>query len=614
MLRHTKLLKISRRRVVAQSNLSVQFQIRCYTQSNLLGKPKAKIDPKALRELESRRNSYAKQVSVLRKQYADEVARQLATEQAAAEAEKRETTRRHLEHARRKNMKSAKNALRQQQLKEKRDAEFAEEIRIKRQERDAKHARFAKARQMIVNELEQVAHLWLTTPQEVEDAFTWEAEQLLWARPNSVIGEENPSLDTAYWSYETHTWHMDKTYPIPRELLLKELLEEAYEEANVDAGFWTPERVAEREALERKARLRAMVRDTGRRILLKKQRELLQDRFSNTDKTQIPNPMPVPSLRVLANTEAQEEEGAKILLKDPTMFFEFDSSEPSDSNDEDDSDGDITTYRGPTLGAPVALKDPTAYGPHENRPYPQPVGKLLKPDTRSERQKKRDERQQRMWEAAQEKLSDEEQLVSQVEAAAEKKFGGATIDYNNPPDYDSDDEEWLKGLDSEIDSNIINTPRDKRYKEEDILWVKAELEKKSGEEKKLLRSGLANVMHEPRSKKESEVIKRDLTSEPEEFQREEDEDAELRSLGVDVDQVNSVLESLSQEQVLSLLSMDDMDTDSLSQDEITEALMSVPGLTEEQVQKIVHLEKSLAGNPKVRAAFGKNDANVKEDC
>jgi hypothetical protein len=562
------------------------------------------------RELEKRRQDYAKQVSQLRKQYAAEVAKQRATDEAAAEAKRREITRKRLEHERRKNLRSAQNAIRQKQIKEARDAEFAEELRITQLERDAKNARFARARQMVVDELEEVAHLWLTTPQEVENAFTWKSEQLLWARPNSVLGEENPSLDTEFWRYETHTWHMDKTYPTPRELLLQDMLADAYEEANVEEDFWTSERVAEREALERKAKLRAMVRDTGRRMLLNKQKEILQDQFSNEDKTQIPNPIPVPSLSMLTNTNAMEEEGASVLLKDPTKFFEFESDQTKEGSGNDDDDA--ASYQGPTLGAPVALKDFAAYGPHEPRPYPQPVGKKLKPDTRSEKQKLREERQKRMWAAAQEELSDEDKLNAQVEMAVEKTFGGSIdIDYSNPPDYDSDDEAWQKGLNSEVDADIISTPRDKRFTEEDIAWVMQELEKNINEEKKLLRFELANAMHDSVSKKEGEKLERELKLAGKESGGKEDVevvqgkgDSELRSLGVNVDQLNSVLESLTEEQMFSFLSMEELESNDLSQDEISNALKTVPGLTDEQIEKIVQLEASLANNEKIRAKYG----------
>lgn len=584
---------------------------RSFTPSTVCLQDRVMTKREIAKDLEARRGAYAKQVLILRKKYAKEVNLQRAADRAAAEAEQRETTRRKLENARKRNAKSAQNALRQQQMMAKRHAEFAEELRITQLERDATNERFRKARQMVVDELEEVAHLWLTTPEEVEKAFTLETEQLLWARPNSVLGEPDPTFDTEYWRYESHTWHMEKTYPTPRELLLQELLENTYEEANIDENFWTPERLQEREAIERKAKLRAMVLDTGRRILLKKQQELLQDEFSNQDRTQVPKPIPVPSLSVLANNKAMESEGAAALLKDPTKFFVFDSEQKHGENLEADIDSP-SSYQGPTLGAPIGLRNESAFSPHESRAYPQPVGKMLKPDTRSERQKKRAEREERMWAAAQES-SGEESLQSEVEAMVEKKFGGIDVDYSNPPDYDSDDEEWEKGLDPEVDKEVLATPRDRRYKEEDVAWVKSELEKKSKQEKELLRTELANAAHEQKSRKESEALERELhLKDAEDAVEKVDEDEDLRSLGVDVDQINSILESLSEEQMVFLLSSEELGSDNLSSDEISEALKAVPGLSEEQIEQIVQLEASLASNEKVRNVYGR-DENVSEE-
>jgi hypothetical protein len=314
---------------------------------------------------------------------------------------------------------------------------------------------------------------------------------------------------------------------------------------------------------------------------------------------------------VLANNKAMESEGAAALLKDPTKFFVFDSEQKHGENLEADIDSP-SSYQGPTLGAPIGLRNESAFSPHESRAYPQPVGKMLKPDTRSERQKKRAEREERMWAAAQES-SGEESLQSEVEAMVEKKFGGIDVDYSNPPDYDSDDEEWEKGLDPEVDKEVLATPRDRRYKEEDVAWVKSELEKKSKQEKELLRTELANAAHEQKSRKESEALERELhLKDAEDAVEKVDEDEDLRSLGVDVDQINSILESLSEEQMVFLLSSEELGSDNLSSDEISEALKAVPGLSEEQIEQIVQLEASLASNEKVRNVYGR-DENVSEE-
>jgi hypothetical protein len=222
----------------------------------------------AARDFNSRRADYNRQVSVLRREYADEVAQQRAADKAEQEARERELTRRRLERQRLKNIRSAENAMNQKALREQRAREFDGHLQLMQIQRDAKNERFAMARQLVIDELEEEAPLWVTTHEEVEAAFTPEAEQLLWTRPGGVFGAPNPSMDTSFWQYETHTWHMDRTYKSQREVLLEELEEMAYEEANIDSSFWTPERVEERVRLEEKARLRAMVHSAGRTELL----------------------------------------------------------------------------------------------------------------------------------------------------------------------------------------------------------------------------------------------------------------------------------------------------------------------------------------------------------
>jgi hypothetical protein len=61
-----------------------------------------------------------------------------------------------------------------------------------------------------------------------------------------------------------------------------------------------------------------------------------------------------------------------------------------------------------------------------------------------------------------------------------------------------------------------------------------------------------------------------------------------------------------------LLSSEELGSDNLSSDEISEALKAVPGLSEEQIEQIVRLEASLASNEKVRNVYGR-DENVSEE-
>ena len=110
--------------------------------------------------------------------------------------------------------------------------------------REAEKERFRRARQMVIDELEEEAPLWLISPEEVEAAFTHEAGQLLWARPGGVIGAPNPGLDAHFWQYEVHSQDFRQTYPSKRELLLEELEEEAYRKANIDPKIWTKRRAS----------------------------------------------------------------------------------------------------------------------------------------------------------------------------------------------------------------------------------------------------------------------------------------------------------------------------------------------------------------------------------
>ena len=259
-----------------------------------------KADKKAAaRDYNSRRAGYRDQVSVIRKQYFDEIAKEREKEEALVNAEKEETMRRRLERQRLKNIRSARNALLEEEKRLNRETEFKEYLEVKQTERDERRRRYHKARAMVLAELEAEADLWLTTPEEVEAAFTHEAEQKLWARPNGVLGSPSPSVDSHFWQYESHTMHMDKTYKTPRELLLEELMEQIYEESTVDETFWTTERLRDQEHLEEKAKLRAMVRAHGRRALLDKQKEMLEKYFG-TAEGEVPKRMPAPSCLTLS--------------------------------------------------------------------------------------------------------------------------------------------------------------------------------------------------------------------------------------------------------------------------------------------------------------------------
>jgi hypothetical protein len=525
----------------------------------------------AARDYNDRRAAYKREVTDLRRDYAKEVAQQRAADKAEQEALERELTRRRLERQRRKNIRSAQNAMRQKELREQREEEFNEHLQQMQHRRDAKNKRYAAARKLIVDELEKVAHLWLTTHEEVEAAFTPEAEQLLWARPAGILGEPNPSLDAHFWQNETHTWHMDRTYKSQREVLLEQVEELAYNDANIDKTFWTEERCAEQEQLEQKARLRAMVLSAGKIELLRKQKQMLEELLT-TDEGEVPQPEPVPSNTMLGDEQAQEREGARLLLENPTKFFIFDDSSTIDQSasetaKSEDGESEFSTYSGPTLGTPVGLRDHLREGSHSV--FPEVIGKITNPDMRTEREKRQQEREERMFAAAQAEahIGDMD-----IELAAEQQTAEdlePDLDYDDN-EWDSDEEDWKQGVDPETESGILNTPRERRYKEEDIDWVIETLDDQ--------------VKHfEQQLKQDIDSLKQSVKSEILDYQGDGEE-------VVETDALHEALLSLSEEQLILLSNLDDQ-YEEMSADELSKSIEGI-GLTEEQVRFILDRDRS----------------------
>jgi hypothetical protein len=563
------------------------------------------LNKHAAREFGRRKAAYKRQVGQLRKEYLGEYLTHKAEDEAARETEQAEATRKRLERQRSKNERSAENALRQVELRRQTHLAFQDHLQQMQEKRDAKNKLFTRAQQLIIEELEEEAPFWMTTPEEVGAAFTHEAEQLLWSRPNGILGAPNPSDDSHYWQYEAHTWQMKKTYKTQRDILLEELEEEAYSKANVDPNFWTPERLEQQEELERKARLRALVRLEGRRALLKKQKEFLDEEAISED-GEPPKPVPVPSLGVLSDVTAQEKEGSELLFKDPTKFFIFDRNQASNTGDEDSDEA----YSGGTLGLPVELRDPLRTGTPQGRVFPQGIGKMPKPDTRTEKEKKRQEREEKLWAAAQAQARTDQDEIDM--AADEDMEQGEPLNYDANDGWDSDDEEWVKGLDPETDADIINTPRELRYREEDVEWVIEQLENKASQIQSHVRNNLSVMQQELRAKKDrrekekqaqSILATGDAPEAIEEDQQSSFLDAKtvqkLERVGADVEKLESVLSSLSEDQLIALFSLglkgvESTDaTEEKSPEDIAIAMQQVPGLTQEQVATLVDLETKL---------------------
>lgn len=534
-------------------------------------------------EFGRRKAAYKRQVSKLRKDYLAEFKGNKAEDDALRDAEVAETTRRRLERQRAKNERSVQNAIRQEELRRQTHLAFQDHLMVEQEKRDEQKALFTRARQLVIDELEEEAPMWLTTPEEVDAAFTPEAEQLLWSRPQGVIGAPNPSLDSHFWQYECHTWDMSKTYKTQKDILLEEFEVEAYAETNLDPKFWTPERVKAREDLERKAQLRANVRSEGRKSLLKRQKEFL-DEESETAEGEVPRPMPVPSLGVLGNNNALEKEGAELLLKDPTKFFLFDRDATPTQSGRDDSESE--SYSGPSLGVPIALKDPLRFGSPQGRVFPRGIGKLPKPDMRSEKEKKRQEREEKLWAAAQAQARSD---VDEIDMAADDdmEFYGEPIDYDKNDDWDSDDEEWVKGLDPDRDSDILNLPRELRYREEDVDWLIQKLENKAGQMQSHVQNTIDSMEQETRSRMSDADTKQQSKS----FFDEETVE-KLQRVGADVDRFEKIMSSLSNDQLLALFGLEASHRKS-GEDATTNVFSEVPGLTSEQISGLSEMEASL---------------------
>jgi hypothetical protein len=563
------------------------------------------LNKQVAREFGRRKAAYKRHVGELRKEYLGEYLKHKAEDEAARETEQAEATRKRLERQRSKNERSAENAVRQAELRRQTHLAFQDHLQQMQEKRDAKNKLFTRAQQLIIGELEEEAPFWMTTPEEVDAVFTHEAEQLLWARPNGILGAPNPSDDSHFWQYEAHTWQMKKTYKTQRDILLEELEQEAYNKANIDPNFWTPEKLEQQEELERKARLRALVRLEGRRALLKRQMEFLDEEAISED-GEPPKPAPVPSLAVLSDVSAQEKEGAELLFKDPTKFFIFDRNHAANSGD-DDSD---EAYSGGTLGVPVALRDPLRTGEPQGRVFPQGIGKMPKPDTRTEKEKKRQEREEKLWAAAQAQARSDQDEIDL--AADEDMEQGEPLDYDANDDWDSDDEEWVKGLDPDTDADIINTPREFRYREEDVEWVIEQLENKASQIQSHVRNSLSVMQQELRAKKERREKEKQtqsiLATEDAQEATEDDQQSpflddaavqKLERVGADVQKLESVLSSLSEGQLIALFSLGLKGVESTdvmehkSPEDIASDMQQVPGLTQEQIATLVDLETKL---------------------
>mmetsp|Transcript_14435 Transcript_14435/g.30394 ORF Transcript_14435/g.30394 Transcript_14435/m.30394 type:complete len:657 (-) Transcript_14435:49-2019(-) len=570
------------------------------------------IDPQTLSAIYNRqRATYKKSVSFLRKQYFAEIQSQRERDARLAAIQKAKEERAVLERRRIKAAKSARNAAREVEKREERRREFERELALTQREREAKRERYRRAKQRVVDGLEEECRLWLTTEEEVEKALgNPTAAQVLWARPGGMIGapsgpETGFGDDGDFWRYECHTWDARPIYKEPKEVLLEELEYLAYLQANNMPGYWTPEKVELENRIDMRARLRAIVREEGRRSLLEKQRQLMKDVYGNSDGNAgergglklPPTAMPAPKLDYLADYEAQEREGAEILRRDPRRFFLFESDLPTstslgDMHDNSDDSEDGTGSSGESksvtasLGRPVGLRNPF----FNNQPtaFPPRLGRDLPPDTRTEKQKKQDERQERMRAAAEEAaLAAKKGMAYEVAMAAEEDLddGSEDVDYDLA-ERDAEKHLWdgKMGEWKDVDKSVFEmTPPMARLTDEEVDWI---LEQLQDRVKRM----------QDRVEFEEKIRQKELASSGSQRTLESIDDVDsdmMQDLGYDTEAMMQMVRDLTPEQTAALEQIDFTGRDGITADEMSDELRKVPGLTDEQIQMLVEMEMSL---------------------
>lgn len=621
----------------------------------------------------TRRAKYKKAVSSLRKQYALEISRQQKLDLESQQKQKAIITRKRLERQRLKNIQSTKNALKQEQLRIQAKADFEHHLIEQQVKRSQREERFVKAKKIVVDELEQQADYWMTSREEVDvllcNTRNPNIDQELWTRPASYVGEPAPSNDASFWRYESHTWKVQKTYQTPKDKLLQEIQEGLYDHANIDYNlYWSKERVAFQLEKEEKAKLRALVLNEGKKVLLQKQRRLMQDvhatqKHENTTQHIVPPKLdaPVPSTDILANYEAMEMEGVNLLREDPTKFFVFDDNQMGDNKNEDDNNsnarGDATTTnentnkKSKSLGTPIRLVDPVRDASFTNTPYPELLGRLPKPDLRTEREKKKQEREERMLAAAAlAKDADSNEDDNEIEDDIENQLNFGMGALEKDADYeemanrgDEIDQEWEEGLDPVLDKELFEMPFDERFTENDIDYMIEKLEQKVNSLKEIISleqegqdqdsklsddnnatseedanddpildaMGPNTVKTTRIDEKGREVVSYDVLDDADDDDMDIEDYDDIMSVIASKDNLNdliqmqdksNVLKTLNDEQMAALQSLEDDDSgDSKTEEEIKDALKTVPGLTDTQLQALVDLELSLMDNDLVQS-------------
>ena len=394
--------------------------------------------------------------------------------------------------------------------------------------------------------------------------------------------------------------------------MLEELEEISFQQANISPEYWTNERVLQHEKREERARLRAIVREEGRRALLEKQREMMRDLYQTGTREEVkkgklpPSTMPAPKLDYLADYEAQEREGVEILKRDARKFFIFENDLPansgvgghnsvetiSDLEEQDDVLGDGTAQAiSGSMGRPIALRNP--FFSDRPTPFPIQVARDLPKDSRTEKEKKRDERQERMRAAAEEAaLAAKSGTAYEIAMAAEEDLE----DGSEPVDYDAAEEAAEKGLWeghmdewNSMDRKVFNmTPPYKRLTNDEIDWLLDQLKSKVAKMQE-------RIDLDEKFRRDELKSAGDGKSKPIESIEDIDSNV-MEDLGYDMEMLQAMVKELTLEQSSALEDIDFSGRTDITFEEMEAEVRKVDGLTDSQVKMLVEMEMSLLKN------------------
>jgi len=386
----------------------------------------------------------------------------------------------------------------------------------------------------------------------------------------------------------------------------------SHEQANLDTEYWNDERVREHQKREERARLRAIVREEGRRALLERQREMMRDIYQPGTWEERkagklpPSTMPAPKLDYLADYEAQEREGVAMLKKDARKFYIFENDLPgsngmigggnvnTESSDlEENQEGETTSSTAlstsGSMGRPIALRNP--FFSDRFTAFPLRVGRDLPKDSRTEKEKKRDERQERMRAAAEEAaLAAKSGTAYEIALAAEEDLedGSDPVDYN-AAEEDAEKELWEGQMDewNAMDRKVFDmTPPYRRLTSDEVDWVLDQLKSKVSKMQDQVNLDKKFRRDELKNSGDGKVI-------------ESIDDIDtyvMEDLGYDMSMLQAMVKELTPEQSSALEDIDFSGRVDITIEEMESEVRKVEGLTDSQVKMLCEMEMSLLKN------------------